>query len=68
MSGGHLSREFRRAYGESPYSSLMIRRISRRCSIGSSVNGMAGQVCSRQPAKPCRAPAYDCCDAEDPAN
>src|SRR4029078_3899364 len=27
MSAGHLSRQFRRAYGESPYSYLMTRRI-----------------------------------------
>src|SRR3984893_17018369 len=29
MSAGHLSREFRVAYGESPYSYLMTRRIER---------------------------------------
>ena len=29
MSAGHLSREFRSAYGESPYSYLMTRRIER---------------------------------------
>ena len=29
MSAGHLSRGFRRAYGESPYSYLMTRRIER---------------------------------------
>src|SRR5205823_7323 len=29
MSAGHLSREFRLAYGESPYSYLMTRRIER---------------------------------------
>lgn len=29
MSSGHLSREFRLAYGESPYSYLMTRRIER---------------------------------------
>ncbi|MCL3862347.1 helix-turn-helix transcriptional regulator [Actinotalea sp. K2] len=29
MSAGHLSREFRQAYGESPYSYLMTRRIER---------------------------------------
>lgn len=29
MSGGHLSRQFRLAYGESPYSYLMTRRIER---------------------------------------
>ncbi|HTE71982.1 MAG TPA: AraC family transcriptional regulator, partial [Actinomycetes bacterium] len=27
MSAGHLSREFRQAYGESPYAYLMTRRI-----------------------------------------
>src|SRR4051794_9518432 len=29
MSAGHLSREFKRAYGESPYSYLMTRRVAR---------------------------------------
>lgn len=29
MSSGHLSREFKAAYGESPYSYLMTRRIER---------------------------------------
>jgi AraC-like DNA-binding protein len=29
MSAGHLSREFKRVYGESPYSYLMTRRIER---------------------------------------
>jgi AraC-like DNA-binding protein len=29
MSVGHLSREFRLAYGESPYAYLMTRRIER---------------------------------------
>ncbi|MGE3288394.1 MAG: helix-turn-helix transcriptional regulator [Pseudonocardia sp.] len=29
MSAGHLSRRFRQAYGESPYSYLMTRRIER---------------------------------------
>jgi len=29
MSAGHLSREFKRAYGEPPYAYLMTRRIER---------------------------------------
>ncbi len=33
MSTGHLSREFRRAYGESPYSYLMTRRIERAMTL-----------------------------------
>lgn len=33
MSGGHLSREFRRAYGESPYAYLMTRRIERAMAL-----------------------------------
>ena len=33
MSSGHLSREFRLAYGESPYSYLMTRRIERAMAL-----------------------------------
>ncbi|MCW2603381.1 MAG: transcriptional regulator, AraC family [Pseudonocardiales bacterium] len=33
MSAGHLSREFRRAYGESPYGYLMTRRIERAMTL-----------------------------------
>ncbi|UQN08208.1 helix-turn-helix transcriptional regulator [Deinococcus sp. QL22] len=33
MSAGHLSRQFRLAYGESPYSYLMIRRIERAMAL-----------------------------------
>ncbi|NOJ58955.1 AraC family transcriptional regulator [Arthrobacter sp. 260] len=33
MSVGHLSREFRRIYGESPYSYLMTRRIERAMTL-----------------------------------
>jgi AraC-like DNA-binding protein len=33
MSAGHLSREFKAAYGESPYSYLMTRRIERAMSL-----------------------------------
>jgi AraC-like DNA-binding protein len=33
MSGGHFSRQFRRAYGESPYQYLMTRRIERAMAL-----------------------------------
>jgi AraC-like DNA-binding protein len=33
MSAGHLSRQFRLAYGESPYSCLMTRRIERAMAL-----------------------------------
>ncbi len=33
MSAGHLSREFRRAFGESPYAYLMTRRIERAMAL-----------------------------------
>ncbi|WP_395246088.1 helix-turn-helix transcriptional regulator [Agromyces sp. MMS24-K17] len=33
ISAGHLSREFKRAYGESPYSYLMTRRIERAMAL-----------------------------------
>lgn len=33
MSAGHLSRQFRLAYGESPYAYLMTRRIERAMSL-----------------------------------
>jgi AraC-like DNA-binding protein len=33
MSAGHLSREFRRAFGESPYGYLMTRRIERAMAL-----------------------------------
>jgi AraC-like DNA-binding protein len=33
VSSGHLSREFKKAFGESPYSYLMTRRIERAMSL-----------------------------------
>ncbi len=33
MSAGHFSREFRRAFGESPYAYLMTRRIERAMAL-----------------------------------
>lgn len=45
MSAGHLSREFRRAYGESPYSYLMTRRIERAMSLLRSGELSVTEVC-----------------------
>jgi AraC-like DNA-binding protein len=33
VSAGHLSRQFRRAYGESPYAYVMTRRIERAMAL-----------------------------------
>jgi transcriptional regulator GlxA family with amidase domain len=33
VSAGHLSREFKKAYGESPYSYLMTRRVERAMTL-----------------------------------
>ena len=33
LSAGHLSRQFRQAYGESPYSYLMTRRVERAMAL-----------------------------------
>ncbi len=33
MSSGHLSRQFKQAYGEAPYGSLMTRRIERAMAL-----------------------------------
>ncbi len=33
MSAGHLSREFKQAYGESPYSYVMTRRVERAMAL-----------------------------------
>ena len=33
MSAGHLSREFKKAFGESPYSYLMTRRVERAMAL-----------------------------------
>ena len=45
MSAGHLSREFRRAYGESPYSYLMTRRIERAMALLSRGDQSVTEVC-----------------------
>jgi AraC-like DNA-binding protein len=51
MSAGHLSREFRRAYGESPYASLMTRRIERAMALLRRGDLSVTEVCSRSAAR-----------------
>ncbi len=45
MSAGHLSREFKKAYGESPYSYLMTRRIERAMTLLRSGDLSVTEVC-----------------------
>jgi AraC-like DNA-binding protein len=45
MSAGHLSRQFRAAYGESPYSYLMTRRIERAMALLRRGDLSATEVC-----------------------
>ena len=45
MSAGHLSRQFRLAYGESPYSYLMTRRIERAMALLSRGDLSVTEVC-----------------------
>lgn len=45
MSAGHLSREFKQAYGESPYSYLMTRRIERAMALLRQGESSVTEVC-----------------------
>jgi transcriptional regulator GlxA family with amidase domain len=45
MSAGHLSRQFRLAYGESPYSYLMTRRIERAMALLRRADLSVTEVC-----------------------
>lgn len=45
MSAGHLSRQFRQAFGESPYSYLMTRRIERTMTLLRSTDLSVTEVC-----------------------
>ena len=47
MSAGHLSREFKRAYGESPYSYLMTRRIERAMALLLDTDLSVTDICFR---------------------
>src|SRR5258705_5903741 len=45
MSAGHLSRQFKLAYGESPYSYLMTRRIERAMALLRSSDLSVTDIC-----------------------
>ncbi|WP_369070082.1 helix-turn-helix transcriptional regulator [Kineococcus terrestris] len=45
LSAGHLSREFRRAYGEPPHRYLMTRRVERAMALLRSTDLPVTQVC-----------------------
>ena len=45
LSAGHLSREFRRAYGEPPYAYLMTRRIERAMALLRGTELSVTEVC-----------------------
>ena len=45
MSAGHLSRQFRLAFGESPYSYLMTRRIERAMALLRRGDMSVSEVC-----------------------
>jgi len=45
MSAGHFSRQFRRAYGESPYAYLMTRRIERAMALLRAGGPSVTEVC-----------------------
>jgi AraC-like DNA-binding protein len=45
LSAGHLSREFKRAYGESPYSYVMTRRIERAMDLLRRTDMSVTEVC-----------------------
>jgi methylphosphotriester-DNA--protein-cysteine methyltransferase len=58
MSAGHLSREFRRIYGESPYQYLMTRRVERAMTfllprhVQQAVLGTGRRLSLRLPRRP----------------
>src|SRR3954451_16630077 len=45
MSAGHLSRQFKQAYGESPYAYLMTRRIERAMALLQRADLTVTEVC-----------------------
>lgn len=47
LSRAHFSREFRRAFGESPYSYLLTRRLERAASLLRSTDWSVADICMR---------------------
>jgi AraC-like DNA-binding protein len=47
MSRAHFSREFRRAFGESPYAYLLTRRLERAASLLRSTDWSVADICMR---------------------
>ena len=45
MSAGHLSRQFRAAYGESPYAYLLTRRLERAAALLRSTDRSISDIC-----------------------
>jgi transcriptional regulator GlxA family with amidase domain len=45
LSAGHLSRQFVRAYGETPYSYLMTRRIERAMTLLRTTESSVSEIC-----------------------
>jgi len=45
MSAGHFSRQFRLAFGESPYSYLMTRRVERAMSLLRTTDASVTDIC-----------------------
>ena len=46
MSAGHLSREFRRAFGESPHAYLLTRRMERAAALLRTTDWSVARVCT----------------------
>jgi AraC-like DNA-binding protein len=45
MSAGHLSREFRQAFGESPHAYLLPRRLERAAALLRGTDSSAAEIC-----------------------
>src|ERR1700759_3084915 len=45
LSRAHLSREFRRRFGESPYSSLLTRRLERAAALLRNTDRPVAEIC-----------------------